>query len=679
MTNPRYSSDWTFSTAWLIVLGTLTAVIAVLVFPFAEYPAFLPAATAVFGAGVSAWVAKYRNMGRSVMAYRAGAWLSLSGWATYMNYAGYSLIGFLAVAVILMVLLMLVPMFAEVAEKNVTAAAESLPVLSGDRSLVTPVAMEWKRRIDSICLRISPSDPAAGVRISGQDDWDNNSGYTLTVEGPAGSGFTYRTMAAEIERLGAAARLKPGCILAVTDGPDHQGQALLHVPTRYELAQERTYPYPYSPLTVNRTVPIGYLPDGTEVMIEVREGSMVIVGRKGGGKTVLLHDITASFARCGDALVWHIDMNNGGMSAPWLLPWMEGKCEAPVISWFASNEAEAELMTTAALAILLHRKNVYARRAAKANQTNVPLDAEVPEIFIMIDEAAEVLGEDSTNYVIRENLQAIMRMGRAVGVNVLLSVLRPVGDHLPVALRKNCSVRVGMKVEESSEYDYLFHGTSKGLEANMIRNKGEGFIFRSDVDAAPVKFRSYNMRPDQIEEISIATQYMHPELDEKSLAARMPNGKLVSEVYADRWERAGDYLFNLVGEEAPAGAVSVVDQVQAEEEAPAASAAAGGDLDPNAMREWLDSLAEVAEPQMVQAPAPALVGEGAALVAQLVDGPTMAAEILARVQGAGRDVTRETVRLWLKEAVAAGLLEAGTKKGLYQPAGWSAPSEVQQD
>jgi hypothetical protein len=647
-----------FTTPWILAVGTLTAVFAAVAYPYGWYAGWVPAAVGVLGGGLIALTGYLRGHAGNVLIYRASSWLAFGAWASAANALGMSLMMFLVLGAVVLVLSLLMPLF----NPDAPALAGADPA----EGLTTGIALDWKRRIDNICRVTAP-----GVTITAKDDWENGTGFTLTVEGPPGSGFTFRTLTEELARLGAAAKLKPGCALQAREGDDHQGQAYMDVPTVYELATTRTYPQNYSPLTVNGMIPIGIFPDGSEVLIEIREGSMLVIGRKGGGKTTLLWDITASIGRCTDALIWHIDMNNGGMSAPWLVPWLEEKCEIPVIDWFAFNEEEALLMSRVGLAIALHRKMVYARRKTRANATLLPLGDDLPEIFIMIDEAAEVLGEDSDCLELGENIRKIMRLGRDSGVNVLISALRPVGDHLPVQVRKNCTTRIGMRVEEKDEYDYTFEN-ARGCEPHMIKHKGEGFIFRGEIDSAPAKWRSFNMLPEQIEQVSIATSDLHPELDAKSLPEKFV------EVYAQRWDRAAPYLNAMMDDDEPVAAAPVVEAPAptAGREPEARTVATKPDDMEASFLAYLDTL-PVAEADRPNRGATRTLGEGAQLVVGIVTEPMMMAQILGEVDAAGRNVTRQTVNEWVSEAIASERLERGTKKGQYQPAGWTGPEEAE--
>lgn len=664
MATDRNSDDWHFGTVGVLLVGSLTAVVFAVAYPYGWVPAWTPAGISGVGAGLTVLSGRMRKLDRRLTLYRAACWLGLGGWATAVNLVGISPLVFLVLAALDLAAAMLSPAFTPEDDP----LGEHRREAGVELGIQTPTAISWKKMIDKICGLSAP-----GVTISAITPWDKDTGYSMVIDGPAGSGFTFRSLNNEIERLAAASRMKPGCVPHATPGADHQGQAVWHVPTIHDTTAQ-VYPRDYSPLSVNDLQPIGFFPDTDLIVLELRQGSMIVIGPKGGGKTTLLHNVIASLARCIDGLQWHIDMNMGGMSAPWLLPWLDGKCDEPVVDWFAFSPEEALLMSRVGRGLALHRKVLYARRAAQANSSLVPMDADVPEVMIVVDEGAELLGELAKIPETGENVTVMMRLGRAVGANVILSSTRPTGTHVPVEVRNQCAARIGMRVEEKDEYDYLFPGTSKGIEPHMITEKGEMFIQRAGFEAKPRKGRSFDLKPDQITEISIATQDLHPTLDEASLDFMVEdlNGQQVSarKIYAERWQRAADYLRVLQGDAAHL----------AQPEPPVATPAEVGegsvqttevDLETE-YTAWLDSL-PVAEPDRPGSPVRTL-GKGAELVIKIVTEPMMMARVLGEVSAAGQDVTRQTVYEWLQQAIEAKRLVAGKKKGQYQPFGWPGPN-----
>jgi hypothetical protein len=141
-------------------------------------------------------------------------------------------------------------------------------------------------------------------------------------------------------------------------------------------------------LTSRAPFPIGKLLTGEDATVHLAQEEFVLVGQVGSGKTNALNVLTGQLARCADVLVWHIDLAGAGLSRPWVTPTHEGRAPMSAVDWVATTEAEALLMTQAAIQIIDGRKRAYAKRMRAANADVLPVDQEVPQIVIVVDEGA---------------------------------------------------------------------------------------------------------------------------------------------------------------------------------------------------------------------------------------------------------------------------------------------------
>lgn len=633
-----------FNIGWILGIGVLVALVplAVALYPWAPAPS-TAMKVAALGGVITVFVGRRRRHPLGMVLHRALTWLAFGAWPWLALTVGVS-----APMVIVLGCIVLA--------SGMTYNLFSLDEEETEVVLLTSIEPGWKAVIDRVCAIPSP-----GVAITAKSAWPEKNGFTLTVEGPIGSSFSFQDLRNNLGRLASAARLKSGCIPFAEEGDDHQGQALLHVPMAYSLAEVQNYPTDYELLSVNGLIPLGVFADGRIVDLTVREERTLMVSRTGGGKTNAMDVLTAGLVRCPDVLVWHLDMNNGGMATNWVLPWMQEQVDGPAIDWVAFNPEEAVLMSRAALAITLARKARYAALAQNDSRL-VPLTPDLPAIVIMIDEAAEVLGFSSAYPEIQNNLMAVARMGRAVGVTMECSVLRCTGETMPVPLRKLFAHRIGLKVGEGTEFDYLFE-QSRGLAPHMIKNQGEGFIHRTGAieDDGPVKFRTYKLNPSQIVELTRAVLPCRPDLDKVSLAA-------AGDAYARRWDRAAGWLWSLIGQGEDC---SISDQPTPEpvptNRVLSAAERVLAQQDQEAFNDIVNNM-KVEEPvrpgTVMDRPT---LGPGATMVVEIVTEPMMNADIVRAVWDRGRDVTRQTVDVWLKEAIAAKRIEKGKKQGVYQP------------
>ena len=443
----------------------------------------------------------------------------------------------------------------------------ALPGRSLVLSRTARVGEDWEARIFRCCrLR---------VQVTKVQEWPTGTGYDVHVELPGG-GATRAQLAAAADALAADAKLPEGCGVEVSPG-EHRGAAILRVATVNRLHEAIPMPTLRTGGSVLEPGHLGEYRDGTAAGVDLRQSSALIIGQRGSGKTNLLHVYTAQVASRRDAIVWHIDLNGGGMSQPWLHPWLEGRTDRPAVDWAAADIDEALQLAAAALRIAKARKRSTRALKIETNSSLMPVSPDLPEIVVMVDEGAEALSpmsRDRQAQELRAMLEELQRIGRNEAVNVVISSLRATQDMISPNVRKQAAVRVAMYVQDEEELAYLF-GWNKGLSTSDLPGPGTGFI--QDGQADPRPFRAYYMPPAEIVEASLAIARARPDLDDAAAA-------ICGEAYATRYERmraafGGEPQMER-GEEAAAAAVevprprlSVIHGGRAQQPAPAVSLA----------------------------------------------------------------------------------------------------------
>jgi hypothetical protein len=387
------------------------------------------------------------------------------------------------------------------------------------------IARQWEERLARVC-RIQ------GARVTAVKTMSTGGGYSMHIQLPA-DGTGWRTVAGYADQLADSARLPEGCGVEARRAT-HRGAMILDVYTANALAQE--WPYPVGevttagPWTVNRPLPIGRYRDLAEVEIDLLDTIAIIIGQIGSGKTNLLQVINAALVRCVDTIVWHIDLNGGGMSSPWAGRWLdEPGAPLPAIDWIATTIEEAIRLTEAAIAIGDARKRGYRARMRKVNDDKLPIDAHVPEIVIVLDEGAEAVGSRG-NTRLAKNIDKIITTGRAMRVRLILTGVRATGDVLSNPnLRVQAGTRIAMNGSDDAEIAYLtdWH---RGASSEDTVAAGDFHIQVPGVKGLRVG-RSYRIKPDQIAQVNQLVQPWRPRLDQLSAAAAGPYG------YEERWQR----------------------------------------------------------------------------------------------------------------------------------------------
>lgn len=449
--------------------------------------------------------------------YRLGCWLGAGGWLTYTMAAGlWSQAAWVALGVGAGIAGMLSPLGRPSCRPGAAGVAGRALMLS--RTART--GEDWERRVQRVCrIRVAVTNVVA---------WPTRCGYDVHLELP-GAGSTRAQLMTAADALATDARLPHGCGVEVAPGA-HRGAVVLRVATVNRLEHDVDYPADHRARSILEPVAIGEYRDGSTAAVPLREASALVTGQKGSGKTTTLHALTAGVGLCRDAIVWHVDLNGGGMSQAWLHPWLEGDCSRPAVDWAAASPEEALTIAQTGLAIAKDRKKSTRALKIKANASLMPVSPDLPEIVILVDEGAEALSPTNRDPVLRglrEALEEIQRIGRNEAVNVIFSSLRATQDMISANVRKQSAVRVGMYVTDEEELAFLF-GWNKGLSLADLPGVGCGFV--QDGQSPPRPFRAYYMRPGDVVDAAHAVARTRPELD---AAAR----RIAGRAYDGRYER----------------------------------------------------------------------------------------------------------------------------------------------
>lgn len=519
----RGGLDW--SAKHNVVTGTVNTagglMATSMVGSLAQLPPFWAAAAAGVGAVAHSVAAATGDTSRAGILARAAAWAGGGGWLTYsLATSPWSITSAASLATLSVAggvtasVLKAAGARKDVAQRRVRLA-----------SARARAADDWETRIERVC-------GIKGAEIIGVEHWETGTGYSLDVNLPAG-GQNWRDLNNAAARLAADADLPEGCGVEVTPGTTRRA-AIVHVSTVNALAEEAPYPGEATPLSINNPLPLGVHRDGTEAGISLRQDTGIMVGQKGGGKTNQLQVINAGLVRCTDTLVWHIDLNGGGMSLPWIWPWHDGQADVPAIDWVASTPDEAQRMTEAALRIAKGRKVAYRKLRRQAGDDKLPVSPQVPQIVIVIDECAEVIGENTKHRQVANNLEELQRIARAEGVNLVFCGLRATTDVIgSTAILKQARARIGMRMQDPEELNYLFGWGCKATPED-IPYPGCG-LYLQDSTGQPRPFKGYRLVGQALEDIAIAAAGLRPALDAPSVDLAGPD-------YTTRWSRAA-HLF----------------------------------------------------------------------------------------------------------------------------------------
>ncbi|GIH81190.1 hypothetical protein [Planobispora longispora] len=453
-------------------------------------------------------VGAHFDHGPTALLYRLGCWIGAGGWLTYtLITTPWNLNTFAALGVGALTAGLLSPL------GRVTPHTDRRPGTALVLRQNARIGIEWENRLLRVCrIRVTVTDVVT---------WPTGTGYDVQVELPGG-GVTRKQVESYAEALATDARLPEGCGVEIVGGP-HRGTVVLRVSTVNRLAQIITYPADYSPTTVLEPIYWGEYTNADPAGALVREESVLIAGKRGSGKTTLLQDASIALGRCTDNLVWHLDLNGGGLTQPWIDVWLDGRVARCPIDWAAPNLHEGKLMLSAAIAVAKHRKASYRQLKRAHNSNLLPVSPELPQITILVDEGAQAVKDRELESLLSE----LQNIGRNEAVNLIISALRPTSDLIPVNMKKQTGVRIQMHGPDDDELGHMF-GWNRGICMDQLAGKGTGFA--SLDGSVPRPFRAYNVLPAQIEQAALIIATTRPDLDAASAEA-------AGEAYDTRYQR----------------------------------------------------------------------------------------------------------------------------------------------
>lgn len=565
MRDHRSGAAWV--PAWTVAVALLAGALHAGLLPLSWWAPAVAAAPAAFGAAAVSF-----GMDRVAMfPHRVLAVLGAGGWATLVAWSGWTPWRALSLAAGAALVACL-----EVAVGAMSARGATMELLPADRR---PARV---RDLEALLRRLTKRQDIA---VSEVVPWDNpRDGCQARVSLP--EDMTVKELAGYCDTIAGAMQLPQGCVVRALDA-EHQGAAVLDVMLRDSLADTRRVEEDTTPASINDEFEVATAPRGESLTVCLRQKSAVVGGTVGSGKTTLLHRIIMRLARCTDTLIWVIDLNGGGVAAPWIGPWARGQAADPVVDWVADNEAEAAVLLAVARAVAKDRKTNRdaIRRKRAANSTVLPVDAEMPAIVIITDEGGEVRqAAGLLGRLVDDGIARVAQIARAEGVRVVMSVLRGTGDLLNKGLRSVIGIRICLRMEEEGEYDHVL-GANPG-RARLL-HVGSAYTYRTDTDHRPVLSRTVDVDLASIDRHAIATATLRPDLDPRGqlVAARITAEDVLGGIdprrnpdlleltrtpvmqdvaarraYARRWDRQAAMLAELRGEDLPedAGAPVVI-------------------------------------------------------------------------------------------------------------------------
>ncbi|MEO3926932.1 hypothetical protein ABGB07_24115 [Micromonosporaceae bacterium B7E4] len=308
-------------------------------------------------------------------------------------------------------------------------------------------------------------------------------------------GVTAGDIAEERERLASGLTRPLGCVWPEGRPEVHPGRLVLWVGDQ-DMAAAPLKPWPLAKagsFDVSKPLPFGTDPRGRTVPIELPYTNILIGSIPGYGKTGAIAVPLLAAALDPYAEIWAFDFKGTGGLDPL----------AKVAARFASGQDDDT--AEAGLLALRELRKECQRRAAVIKglpKTVCPDNKVTPELargkglglhwlVVGLDEIQELFSHPEFGKEAGELAEKIIKLGRALGVILLLATQRPDAKSLPTGVSANAGTRFCLKVMGQTENDMVL-GTSaykNGIRATMFakKDKGVGYLVGTADDAQIVR------------------------------------------------------------------------------------------------------------------------------------------------------------------------------------------------
>ncbi|GAA1711036.1 hypothetical protein GCM10009745_68880 [Kribbella yunnanensis] len=356
--------------------------------------------------------------------------------------------------------------------------------------------------------------------------------YSLRLRLPSNGKVKFASLKSRTEEIEITAGLRYGAI-NVERGKS-AAEVWMHVNEVDVLARVVPLPRENTPLTINNPLPLGVYEDGTVLAVPMQGRASKTVGLRGKGKSNLINVKLAALTRCADVVIWMIDNKGGRTARPWLLPWLEGRTQRPVIDWVATTNVEVARMLRAAEAVIDYRSN------SGAGGDKIIPTARMPELMIICEEVALIFGQhDMSNLDNARRGLKIVQLGRAEAVSVDLVAQRGTVTMLGGGdLKSQLENTFGLGVADANDARYTFGDTKIAADLARLEHAGS-MLVQAGRDTRIVPAKAWWIEYADIGGpggIAEQNSYIGPDLDANSAAAANSAGG-----YNERWsrERAG--------------------------------------------------------------------------------------------------------------------------------------------
>jgi S-DNA-T family DNA segregation ATPase FtsK/SpoIIIE len=318
-------------------------------------------------------------------------------------------------------------------------------------------------------------------------------GWRAEVDLPPG--VTASDVIEDRARLASGLSRPLGCVWPEGRPDVHPGRLVVWVGDQ-DMATSKPAPWPLlkaSTFNLGKAFPFGTDPRGRPVMIELPYTNVLIGSIPGYGKTAATQLPLVVAALDPYAEIWAFDFKGTGGLDP-----IERVC-ARYASGQDDETAEAGLIALRELRKECAKRAATIKRLPKHVCPDNKVTAELARrkglglhwLVVALDEVQELFSHPEFGKEASELAEKIIKLGRALGVILIIATQRPDAKSLPTGVSANAGTRLCLRVMGQLENDMIL-GTSaykNGVRATMFtkRDLGLGYLVGSADDAQITK------------------------------------------------------------------------------------------------------------------------------------------------------------------------------------------------
>jgi hypothetical protein len=352
-------------------------------------------------------------------------------------------------------------------------------------------------------------------------------------------------------------RLRPGALRIERD-PMMAHAVHLYVEVRDPLARAITYPGRSADRFAEPAL-VAYYGDGSPMPLHLDDRHLMVAGKTGSGKSMLLALLALELARP-DTVTFAIDVTKAGDSYA---------AVEPVLAGLARTPQEAIDMVEGLHRLRLDRQ----RRMAAAPLLDRHPSPGFPQVVLIVDEVTSlvpVLGGV-------EPLLALVREARSARITVVLGTQRVTADALgeSIGLRTECD-RIMLRVDEKRSSAAFFGDdlVAEGWRPDLLNPGVKGLLLAwSKESQLPRPARTYDLPVELAVQLAAQEAHSRPQLPDEDQEAMAPRSRRLrpaqpqlgafTDVLPTDWrseepepaltQRAGDVLRKMLADAGPEG------------------------------------------------------------------------------------------------------------------------------